>query len=281
MVLWMFIIFRIPLKPYVEKSLTSEELTFSTNLFYNGNIILTDENIYCLNDGSLSIVDINDFSVLGTIYNLNKLDPDNNYPPPIVKNGNYIFCGNFNILDISNPSSIIKVYSTDILPIHDMKVSEDNVFIVNESGLIIMDCSIPEAPVVTGRIGNLATRKQFIEIKDDTAYIANWGTGLIGVVDIGDINNPVFIRELKTKNNNSSQAIYSMIIYNNSLYTAVYPQHIGGVFYLAEYSLDNPGNPYITHQFNLETMAVRDMAMTDNYLFLAADEKILIFDHQK
>ena len=248
---------------------------YNTDTFY---IAGADQYLYY---GSFGVLDISNPALPQNVANLT-LSPLNEGGPgaAFVKDGNYIYCSSFSIVDISNPLTPTEVYTTEMVPLEDIYVSGNYLFLVNDFGLTIMDATNKSNPLLLGRINNSVTNtynnsySRNIVVHGDTAYITNWNSRLLGIVDVSNKNNPIDQGNYTGSIANSIPT--SLALENDSLYISYITDPLAIFTTLAVMDLKNPTAPKLRTEISRTTFQIKDIEITDNFLYLALENGDII-----
>ncbi len=245
--------------------LTPERLGAAPDI--QGEIVLKENILYC---GSqvLQIIDISNPLETQTISET--IIHNESQSDSMFVEGDYVYIGDFNIVDVSAPEAPAIVSSTPVLTLEDIHVSDNKAYLVNEFGLTIMDVTDKSLPVLRGRLSSPNSKggAREIELCGNVAYITNWDSDGVGVIDISDIDNPFKVGTIK------SDGLLS--VRDDSLYLI-------GFSSIKEFSIVDSAKPLFVAEYNQQSIdlwsGVSCFALNENLIILGINEgEILIMN---
>ena len=231
---------------------------------FRGRVYASGHYAY-LADGALSIMDVADPSnptITGRIGRLGAADID--------VSGNHAFVAQGDngllVLDITDPVRPVTVGRADTGGDADfLQVSGNYAYVVNrDQGLALIDVTDPAHPVLTGRADVFGARE--VTVSEPYAYL---GTGAEGVriLDIGDPTNPTIIATVDTPTEAWDVAVSGNYAYIGDWYTG-----------LQVADISDPANPTIVWSRNHTGVMVRDLAVSDDYLYTTTADGLEVWD---
>jgi len=208
---------------------------------------------------------VGQFSFLNQGHGSNYMD----YADGVAISGNYAYIarGNLFIYDISNPTNVVNVATTNTGAgtVFSVAVSGNYAYMgVVNNGLRIYDVSNPAKPFFVGSTNNVGGGFG-VALAGNYCYLANGGDGL-RIYDVSNPANPLCIA--RTNNGGLAQGV---AISGNYAYLA--NDNDG----LRIYNISDPAHPINIAHTN-SSLYVEGLAISGNYAYLATDTGLHIYN---
>ncbi len=228
------------------------------NLFSLSIIILifTPLSINATDEYALEITEIGQFDFSGYTYAVK-----------IVGDIAYVTCGDFYILNISDPNSITEISSFPLYRGHKFWIKDDIAYITDEIlGLKLLNISDPTDPNLLSQFNDGGTSGDVVLV-DNLAYVADVDDGL-EIIDVSNVTNPT---EIATYDEEGG--VSTVLIHDNILYTIIF--RVDGRSWLNIMDISDIENMTVLGSYDVNLLA-HDIAVEDGIAYIANKEDGLL-----
>ncbi|MDD5529906.1 MAG: T9SS type A sorting domain-containing protein [bacterium] len=276
------------------------------------NVIVKDTIAYVGAYNNLCCVDVSNPAspqLLGELSNPDRIS-DMELKDTIVYIGDCF--GGLQIVNVASPTTPQLICEYNVLATPNFSTAAYGVAVVgsyayvawNDSGLCILDISVPQTPVREGLwdLAPIASQVHYVKVKDKYAYVTERFSGL-NVVDISDPNQPVYVTHIGTPGeplalnisksycyveNDSGVSIFNIATPSSptliSTYKVRYPSiyivdTLGYICHNNTIQVVNfakPSAPTILAYYTQDSISIEGIFALGNYIYVAADDSGLI-----
>lgn len=278
---YIFITNPVAMNPYEESGFSIYNITNPISMEYvsyfetmgTPTLNILGSYVYCMENGGLEIIDISDInnpihSGFGTLTTFSPY-----YPFTVA--GDYLYGGSFSIVDVSDSSAPIERSTLDIGEISGISIVNNTAYLVNETGLFIVNISDPDNPLkVKHHINISSVENRKIVVTNNIAYITGWSSGLVGIVDVSNINEPIEIGVIS----NISQYFepISMELWDNTIYISSWDRNSendSSFGKLLVFNVENSGQLILEKEIG-SYGSIRDIELSEQYMYLETDTPV-------
>ncbi|MBY9000554.1 MAG: hypothetical protein KGD64_06545 [Candidatus Heimdallarchaeota archaeon] len=185
------------------------------------------------------------------------------YAVKVVDDIAYVTCGDFYLLNISDPSSITEISSFPLYRGHNFRIKDDIAYITDEIfGLKLLNISDPSNPNLISQINDGGTVGDLF-IVDNLVYVADVDDGL-EIIDVSNATNPTKIAQYDEEG-----GISTVLIQEEILYTIIF--RVDGRSWLNIMDISDIENMVVLGSYDVNILA-HDIAVEDGVAYVANKE---------
>lgn len=197
---------------------------------------------------------------------------------------NYIYCSGrasidddtLKLINVNNPLNITLggelTFNTNIM---NITVAGNTAYIGCTSGLVIVDVSTKAAPFERSHLNlelNDISGYEFpgmnMVIYDNTLFMV-YKDGLLHIVDVSDLDNPVLIKII------NNLGVNDIAIWDNLLYTGT-SHLVAESTGIGVYDLTDPFSPKIIDRYRDIFIFLKQIKLTEQYIFALGEEDLMV-----
>jgi len=151
--------------------------------------------------------------------------------------------GLFHVVDIADPSTPTYVASITSTGIYRIKIEGDYAYVIESGGTFrVIDISDPTRPSSVGSV-SVGTNPQGLYVQGRYAYVANYGSSTVSIIDISTPSTPTVTSTFSTGASSGPQEVY---VQGRTMYVTNYD---GNNFMVVDVS--NPNAPVTTATYSV------------------------------